>query len=150
MGWWSTDILGGDTPLDWEEDIKEIISGGYLTNNDVTAEQFENMDEVFVNNKIGSIAQLRMYDKSIAYQVLAVIGMRGGAGISMQLKILMLSHIRQDEWQHEDEDRRAVIENLMNTLKTYDGTVPVKINSKGLLEVYAEHKANGKTGLINK
>ena len=38
----------------------------------------------------------------------------------------------------------------MDTLKTYDGTVPVKINSKGLLEVYAEHKANGKTGLINK
>lgn len=149
MGWWSKDILGGDTPLDYEEDIKEIISGGYLTNNDVTAEQFENMDEVFVNNKIDSIAQTKD-EKSIAYQVLAVIGMRVGAGISMQLKILMLSHIRQDEWQHEDEDRRAVIENLMDTLKTYDGTVPVKINSKGLLEVYAEHKANGKTGLINK
>ena len=96
MGWWSKDILGGDTPLDYEEDIKEIISGGYLTNNDVTAEQFENMDEVFVNNKIDSIAQTKD-EKSIAYQVLAVIGMRVGAGISMQLKILMLSHIRQDE-----------------------------------------------------
>jgi len=149
MGWWSTDILGGDTPLDYEEDIKEIISGGYLTDKDITAEQFENMDEVFVNNKIDTIAQTKD-EKSIAYQVLAVIGMRVGARISMQLKILMLSHIRQDEWQHEDYDRRVIIENLMNTLKTYDGTAPVKINSKGLLEVYAEHRANGKTGLINK
>ena len=91
MGWWSSDILGGDTPLDYQDEILDIISGGYLTDNDITAEQFENMDEVFVNSKIDSIA-LTKYDKSIAYQVLAVIGMRVGARISMQLKILMLSH----------------------------------------------------------
>ena len=62
----------------------------------------------------------------------------------------MASHIRQDEWKNEDNDRRVVIGNLMDALYNYDGTAPVKINSKGLLEVYAEHKANGKTGLINK
>jgi hypothetical protein len=149
MGWWSKDILGGDTPLDYQEDILNIISGGYLTERDVTAEQFENMDEVFVNGKIDSIAQTKD-EKSIAYQVLAVIGMRVGAKISIKLKTLMASHIRQDEWKNEDDDRRVVIGNLMDALYNYDGTAPVKINSKGLLEVYAEHKANGKTGLINK
>lgn len=149
MGWWSKDILGGDTPLDYQEDILNIISGGYLTERDVTAEQFENMDEVFVNGKIDSIAQTKD-EKSIAYQVLAVIGMRVGAKISIKLKTLMASHIRQDEWKNEDNDRRVIIGNLMDALYNYDGTTPVKINSQGLLEVYAEHKANGKTGLINK
>ena len=73
--------------------------------------------------------------RSIAYQVLAVMAMRVGAKISQKLKILMISNIRQDEWQYENSERRAVIDNLLDTLATYDARHPVNVTSRGLFEV---------------
>ena len=134
MGWWSTDIIGGDTPMDYEDLFKEIIADNYLTNDDITAEQFENMDEVFANGKIESLDLEKDY-RSIAYQVLAVMAMRVGAKISQKLKILMIGNIKQDEWQYENSERRAVIEDLLDTLATYDARHPVKVTSRGLFEV---------------
>lgn len=149
MGWWSTTIMGGDTPLDYQGDLTDIISGGYLTGNDITATQFENMDEVFVNGKIESLVKSKD-DKSIMYQVLMVMAMRVGAKISSKLKLLAISNIRNDEWQFEDSERKEVIDNLIQTLNQYDGSIRVKVKSEGLFEVFNKHQADGKSGLINK
>lgn len=149
MGWWSTTIMGGDTPLDYQDDLTNIISGGYLTNNDITAAQFENMDEVFVNGKIESLVKYKN-DRIIMYQVLMVMAMRVGAKISSRLKILAISNIRNDEWQFEDSERKQAIDNLIQTLNQYDGSVRVAVKSEGLFEVFNNHKADGKSGLINK
>ena len=149
MGWWSTTIMGGDTPLDYQSDLTDIISGGYLTGNDITAAQFENMDEVFVNGKIESLVKNKD-DRSIMYQVLMVMAMRVGAKLSSKLKLLAISNIRNDEWQFEDSERKEVIDNLIQTLNQYDGSIRVKVKSEGLFEVFNKHKADGKSGLINK
>jgi len=149
MGWWSTTIMGGDTPLDYQGDLTDIISGGYLTNNDITATQFENMDEVFVNGKIESLVKYKD-SRSIMYQVLMVMAMRVGAKISSKLKLLAISNIRNDEWQFEEPERKQAIDNLIQTLNQYDGSVRVKVKSEGLFEVFAKHQADGKPGLINK
>jgi len=149
MGWWSTTIMGGDTPLDYQSDLTDIISGGYLTGNDITAAQLENMDEVFVNGKIESLVKNKD-DRSIMYQVLMVMAMRVGAKLSSKLKLLAISNIRNDEWQFEDSERKEVIDNLIQTLNQYDGSIRVKVKSGGLFEVFAKHQADGKSGLINK
>jgi len=149
MGWWSTTIMGGDTPLDYQGELTDIISGGYLTNNDITAAQFENMDEVFVNGKIESLVKYKDC-RSIMYQVLMVMAMRVGAKISSKLKLLAISNIRNDEWQFEDSERKEVIDNLIQTLNQYDGSIRVKVKSEGLFEVFAKHQADEKSGLINK
>jgi len=149
MGWWSTTIMGGDTPLDYQSDLTDIISGGYLTGNDITAAQLENMDEVFVNGKIESLVKNKD-DRSIMYQVLMVMAMRVGAKLSSKLKLLAISNIRNDEWQFEDSERKEVIDNLIQTLNQYDGSIRVKVKSEGLFEVFAKHQADGKSGLINK
>ena len=149
MGWWSTTIMGGDTPLDYQGNLTDIISGGYLTNNDITAAQFENMDEVFVNGKIESLVKCKD-SRSIMYQVLMVMAMRVGAKISSKLKLLAISNIRNDEWQFEESERKQAIDNLIQTLNQYDGSVRVKVKSEGLFEVFAKHQADGKSGLINK
>mgnify|MGYP003666204452 FL=1 len=149
MGWWSTTIMGGDTPLDYQSDLTDIISGGYLTGNDITAAQFENMDEVFVNGKIESLVKNKD-DRSIMYQVLMEMAMRVGAKLSSKLKLLAISNIRNDEWQFEDSERKEVIDNLIQTLNQYDGSIRVKVKSEGLFEVFNKHKADGKSGLINK
>lgn len=149
MGWWSTTIMGGDTPLDYQSDLTDIISGGYLTGNDITAAQLENMDEVFVNGKIESLVKNKD-DRSIMYQVLVVMAMRVGAKLSSKLKLLAISNIRNDEWQFEDSERKEVIDNLIQTLNQYDGSIRVKVKSEGLFEVFNKHQADGKSGLINK
>lgn len=149
MGWWSTTIMGGDTPLDYQGELTDIISGGYLTNNDITAAQFENMDEVFVNGKIESLVKYKDC-RSIMYQVLMVMAMRVGAKISSKLKLLAISNIRNDEWQFEDSERKEVIDNLIQTLNQYDGSIRVKVKSEGLFEVFNKHQADEKSGLINK
>lgn len=149
MGWWSTTIMGGDTPLDYQSDLTDIISGGYLTGNDITAAQLENMDEVFVNGKIESLVKNKD-DRSIMYQVLMVMAMRVGAKLSSKLKLLAISNIRNDEWQFEDSERKEVIDNLIQTLNQYDGSIRVKVKSEGLFEVFNKHQADGKSGLINK
>ena len=149
MGWWSTTIMGGDTPLDYQSDLTDIISGGYLTRNDITAAQLENMDEVFVNGKIESLVKNKD-DRSIMYQVLMVMAMRVGAKLSSKLKLLAISNIRNDEWQFEDSSRKEAIDNLIQTLNQYDGSIRVKVKSEGLFEVFNKHQADGKSGLINK
>ena len=149
MGWWSTTIMGGDTPLDYQGDLTDIISGGYLTNDDITAKQFENMDEVFLNGKIESLVKSKD-NKSIMYQVLMVMAMRVGAKISSKLKLFAIGNIRNDEWQFEDSSRKEAIDNLIQTLNQYDGSIRVDVKSEGLFEVFHKHQANGKSGLINK
>tara|TARA_R110002126_G_scaffold150357_1_gene296543 strand:- start:456 stop:908 length:453 start_codon:yes stop_codon:yes gene_type:complete len=150
MGWWSTTIMGGDTPLDYQGELTDIISGGYLTRrNDITAAQLENMDEVFVNGKIESLVKYKDC-RSIMYQVLMVMAMRVGAKISSKLKLLAISNIRNDEWQFEDSSRKEAIDNLIQTLNQYDGSIRVTVKSEGLFEVFNKHQADGKPGLINK
>ena len=84
------------------------------------------------------------------YQVLMVMAMRVGAKISSKLKLLAISNIRNDEWQFEDNSRKEAIDNLIQTLNQYDGSVRVDVKSEGLFEVFNKHQADEKSGLINK
>ena len=154
MGWWSENIMGGDTPLDIESFIYHALE----------IEQFPDQE----NDNYGEVIKIPAdkfdYDKIVAYlknrekddywlkgdygnifhQVLGVLMMKFGAPISDDLKKKMIEAAENDVWANgdeydeADEDRKSKMDDFIKTLNSYDGVTPIKINSKGLFETIAE------------
>jgi hypothetical protein len=134
MGWWSTDILGGDAPLDYEDAIYDICGidkfpeeGGLAHIPAAILE--ENLDEII------SMIDADTYDNQIGYQVLAVMMMRSGAMISPDIRFEIIRSCNEDEWAKEDEERQRSIIGLLGALDAYDNKTPIIVKSKGLFEV---------------
>ena len=137
MGWWSTDIMGGDTPLDFEDAIYDICKidkfpeeGGIANVPAVILE--EKLDEII------SMIDADTYSAGIGYQVLAVLMMKAGATIPVEIKDEMIESCHQDEWADEDDERQTSINGLLEALALYDNKTPIIIKSKGLFEVMVE------------
>ena len=152
MGWWSHDIMGGDSPLDAEDSIYEICGTEKFPKNfkfgedqavEVTAEALEaNLPAILEMLKKDS------YEPWIGYQVLGVMLMKSGAAISKELKETILQSVEDDEWGQEDAKRKEILVNFGKAITAYDGT-PIVITPKGLFEVIANHLSEGKEGLVN-
>jgi hypothetical protein len=147
MGWWSTDILGGDTPLDWEDEFYGISKvdkfGGaekgkinYIPKDVLEQRQFEFSDLLD--------AASNYTEPGIGYQVLAVMMMRAGASIDPVVKGKMVAAALGDQWAKEDSEREETIHGLVKALSQYDGQTPILVKSKGLLEVMAEKLSSEK------
>jgi hypothetical protein len=137
MGWWSTDIMGGDTPLDFEDSFFNICKVNKFPEpgkmNHLSKEDFaKHLDEMLV------IVHKYDYEKEIGYQVLAVLMLKAGAFISGDLKDFMMQACENDEWAQESEERKLATDGLYNALLRYDNEHPIIIKSKGLFEVMAE------------
>jgi hypothetical protein len=138
MGWWSTDIMGGDTPLDFEDEfygickVEKFPEGGrmaILTKEDLE----ENLGEI-----VSFLEDNRWGEQNIGYQVLTVLMLKAGARIPESLFGAMEDACRTDEWASENEERREIVEGLHKALVAYDGSTPIVIKSRGLFEVMAE------------
>lgn len=134
MGWWSTDIMGGHTPLDMEIIIYQALDlemDSPLPKEidlEPMLKKVKNDDEYWLGE-----------GANIFYQVLGVMMMKYGCTIPDHLKKQMIESAKNDEWAKEDgaDKRKDVMNNFIKALKSYDGT-PIKITSKGLFEVMAE------------
>lgn len=149
MGWWSTTIMGGDTPLDFKDTFEEMagIEPSYSDTPTPDSEKkvlIESLTDTFLNGGMNDVlnrwgcgepnSDYYRDKKSIGYQVLAVMYMEVGAEMGDELKGYMLDWIPQDEWAQEDEDRRGHIDNLIDALSKYSGSDPVQVKREGLLE----------------
>jgi len=141
MGWWSTDIMGGDSPLDVEDAFFEIAqvvkfpeSGGFAT---LSKEVVEKNMKAF----IAEVKRHADYEPEIAWQVLAVTVLHSGAKLNKAVKTKMIDACDNDEWSFESRERRDSVSSLKKALLKYDGT-PIQINSKGLFEVMEERIGN--------
>lgn len=147
MGWWSTGIMGGDTPYDFKDEIYDICGIEEF------GESSRNLipKETFLNNlpKILEYIGASEYDQEIGYQVLGVMMMEAGVEISPELKATMIEAAENDEWASEDEERRAAMRQFIMFLDVYDGSKPVVIRTPGLFETIAKHLEDGKEGLVN-
>lgn len=142
MGWWSKDIMGGDTPLDLEGDIFDICE----------VEQFPDdgtevhLSRQTINSKLKEIQAMLdkqdVEDRSIGYQVLAVLILEAGGKMIDQLKTTLIEAILTDPWAQEDPEREKKIYELIVAIQNSTGA-PVKITSKGLFEVMAEKLGGG-------
>lgn len=153
MGWWSCDIMGGDTPYDahgwiWDRILEllgkegETYSSYVLDDKKVSC--FDNdrdeLREAFTpeNVKIlfeGILAMSDSYDRSTIYaEVLALMIVESGAGFPDDLRQKFIEVIAQDSWAKEDEERaRFVLDLCMRIAASKKGEV-VELPKKGLFE----------------
>lgn len=148
MGWWSKDIMGGDSPLDVEGKIFEICNVEQFPEDDsvgkLTKKDFEKNLPTILEH-LRKIENNPYYDEfAIGYQVLGVLMMKCGATIDEDLKIEIRSASETDSWAAEDDERREIVNNFHKALDSYDGT-PIEIRSRGLFEVMAQHFSEGKS-----
>ena len=150
MGWWSEDIMGGDTPLDFQGSIYEKLGSNWQASQSEKKRVFDQASAKTLAELIPTIVtqwgcgepgeDFHTNETSIGYQVLAVEMMGCGSPISDSLKADMLQWIPLDGWSQEDEDRKAKITELVEKLNSYH-SFPISIESKGLMEVFQERVA---------
>lgn len=141
MGWWSTDIMGGDSPLDWEDAFYRICEVQKFT------KDFSNIldlpKEAIESNWDKLIQEIDGYDSEIGWQVLAVKAMAVGVNIPDHVMEKMIWACDEDCWAKEDLERAQNVSGLKAALQVYDGT-PIRIKSKGLFEVIADKISENK------
>lgn len=128
--------MGGDTPLDYKDEIYEICGVEEFPENgervELTKEDLENNLE-----EILKMVRESKYDKSIAFQVLGILLIGSGASITDELKEEIIKESSNDEWAQEDEERKDIIEDFNCKVKDYNGA-PIKFEHKGLFDVMLE------------
>jgi hypothetical protein len=152
MGWWSTGIMAGDSPLDWEDEIYGLCGvEKWQEDSDKMVKIPKSILEVNTPKIVRVIERESGWEKQIAYQVLGVMLMRSGCEIEEALKADIISAAHLDEWATEDGERRKSCDEFVTRLKSYGGK-PTETPSKGLFEVFAEAIRDGQQegGLINK
>ena len=152
MGWWSADVLGGDTPLDmmWAfEDHFDLGRGRLYPLDDWSERTRTAIKESIERDKNGFWQAVNKAKEmagcegtEVALQVGAVIWLNSGADMSMAVKKIFIKAAKNDVWANEGDEydnteRKAVMENLKNAIRGYTG-VPILVNSEGLLEVIAK------------
>lgn len=130
MGWWGTDVMAGDTPLDqlgmiadtmdleYQHSVSSRVS--YLSSYKLTKEVVEeNLPKV-----MDSIAKIRdKDDRFISYQVFGVVIMEVGAEMRQDVKNQIAEAAALDIWAAGgDEERIAHMRSYLKMLETYDGT----------------------------
>ena len=134
MGWWSTDILGGDTPLDFLYEIGQMVDSEDLyTERDIDGVK-EKLEGLIPCIDKGTVFEEDEYEFYIGYQVLAVKMLEYGVKLPEKTKKALIHYINEDEWAKEDEERKETIENLISAIKNHDGE-KLEIRSRGLFEV---------------
>jgi len=138
MGWWSTDIMGGDTPLDFEDTFYDICGVEKFPEGGGMAPLTKADLETNLNKIMDFLDADKWGESNIGYQVLAVTMLKAGAFISGDLQDFMMQACENDEWAKESDERKIATDGLFNALASYDNEHPIIIKSKGLFEVMAE------------
>jgi len=144
MGWWSTDILGGDSPLDaiydYERHVELSKDESIYPLEKMTPAIENKIKEVFNKNPMAwlQIAKNDNYEQDVVAEVGAVILMAVGADLPEKYKTEVIKMIEQDEWAMENQERKGKIDNLITAIKGYKKGIPTVIANKGLFEVIFE------------
>ena len=149
MGWWSTDILGGATPLDfiWEfeshigldDENGAIYPVRDLVDNKPLREKIRNAFNKSPEDWL-SVSEIKRdeEDRSISAQVGAVIAMACGVDMTEEYKEKVVKYILEDDWMRECHERELAILKLVNAVREYKSGEIVVVKSRGLFEVMAE------------
>jgi len=142
MGWWSTDIMGGDTPLDYKDAFYDICGVDEFPETGVRVKLTREDMETHLNEMVEFIDKNEWDDSDIGYQVLGVLLMRAGATINGDLRDFIMQACENDAWATMDDERQIATTNLFNAIRDYENGTPVVITSKGLIRVITEKLSN--------
>lgn len=85
-----------------------------------------------------------------AVQVAAAVVMGTGRPMREEFRRIALQAGLEDPWGEEDDERTAVIRSYLEAVRGYDGTAPVVLGNKTLMERFAEVVEERVVGLVNK
>lgn len=152
MGWWSADVLGGDTPLDmiWTFEDHFKLGRGTLYPLENWSTKTRSIVKRSIEGDHNGFWQAVFKAKElagwsggeVAVQVGAVIWLNSGADMSMAVKNILIKAAKNDVWANEGDEydnteRKAVMKNLEDKIRGYTGT-PILVNSEGLFDVIAK------------
>ena len=158
MGWWSTDLMGGDAPLDihgWWTDKAGLVGdtlpypGQALT--DAQAAAVAAVLPADLDAAKAAIArwETRRPDP-VARQVLGIVWMQTGRPMPDDIKAFVLSLNDNDlaAW-HGDPDRERRLAAFAGAVNAYTGGQRMEFGSKGLLSAVNDMLTEGRTGPVN-
>ena len=146
MGWWSTDILGGDSALDWKSELYNKIDVQYKDNfgyrtlkpNDMSSKTQNNLIQYVLDSTQKSFDDWGECDsRSIGMQIIALMIIESGAKITNKNKKELIKWIKKDEWAEENDERKDNINDLLSAIKKYD-SIPMIYQGEGLFQKLAE------------
>lgn len=132
MGWWSKQIMGGDTPLDVECSIMDAIG---IDVTEITDADNPRIADLLTKQQNELFTHVAEYE-SIGHQVLGFWMIKTGATFNEGMVEKIIESAKKDEWSHTDNDRMSEITSFCTVLEHYDGT-PVEIPQTGLFDAIA-------------
>ncbi len=128
MGWWSCTVCGGDEPMDYLDEMEDII--GLPTFNEDTDEPIKytlKQQQDAVNKNINKLVKCADKKRSeIAFQMLGVVIITNGAKMTASLRDMIIASIKCDEWAYESAERKA----YMNSFKRQVQRYPLNQNNR--------------------
>lgn len=144
MGWWSADVMGGDTPLDIVAEIARTCDLEYHPENAFGVLGDYAFTKELLEKKTDAIFKLLNSGKfycdeiDVGMQVFGVILMSVGADISDELKIRITRAARNDTWAVEgDKERQDYMNKFANSLEQYNGE-PTEYRTTTLFQKFQE------------
>lgn len=150
MGWWSTCVMGGDTPLDLQGVLCDAMGvdfddGGYH----FTREQLEE-NLLRLVTVIKEPCKWWSHHKDTHFQVLGHMLLETGAEIPESLRERIVRAAMEDsDWRtrpldepddgNYDPERRASMETFAAAIKAHVAGTPTHIRQEGLFEKIEEH-----------
>ena len=128
MGWWSRNIMGGDTPWDFEDLIYDVVGKEKyperpgvkpadqervnLTKEDFDS-QIDNIEKEILDFAWSSDAT------DIGYQVLGYMMMEAGGNLEGELKTKIINACKNDSRAAVDQERKEVMDRMIKQIQEY-------------------------------
>jgi hypothetical protein len=152
MGWWSANILGGDTPYDahawvWDRcfELIEDPDRDYGWTLDQKWSPFDHnrkelRDILTLENIRVLVLELDelKHDRDVYAQVLALMILESGSPMPPEVRKRLLELCADDEWAQEDEERALYVLDLCRRIQTYSDGEIHDIPTKGLMSKLSE------------
>lgn len=171
MGWWSANVMGGDTPYDLRGAFEEKLGFASsffdrMQDSGLTKKGMKMMRDRY-NERLADIIDwiekkwskmTHVDDVNIAYQVLAVQMMEVGADMPDWLRGRCIEAAIGDEWSKQQleeggkTDRFDAMISLIDDILSYVDGKPTELSSPdmGLMGTIFSHMAKGEKGLVNR
>jgi hypothetical protein len=125
--------MGGDSPLDWEGAISEVM--GVEFNYDDAKYHYTKSGIERNVKKIVERIDREMWDRNIGFQVLGVMAMKTGAKLPKRVIKKIVEAAENDEWAKEgDCERKMHIEKFISAIKAHEPGKRTAVKSEGLFE----------------
>lgn len=140
MGWWSTCVMGGDTPYDVAGAVEEVLAVRVSTMH--IPDCWTKPQQARIRRaikKYGGASKLLEFaasfgsEATIARQVIGLLLISCGAPLTTTDKEQIIATCESDDWAKRSDERKQVMEALITAVRGYTNK-PITIEQEGLFD----------------